>query len=394
MAFAATLHANILFVNMAPALAAHYLVTGRNVLSAGLRAILSAVGMTLAGFGALTLTLCLVNWSVGRDFLFFQPILDIVFNYVTDTDHMKAWWTAWSSGWLFRQVGYWPAGAYYLAIPAATMVVGAWVLLRQPSSAWRDSASQPGLFLIAQFILLAVVWIVWQSLGSVALEPDYFAYPLIIPCILALAGIMAVGGSVPDEAVMKRRTKCLALAALLLAAVPGADILGHLLDASLLAQMSQLRWVILFFAISLLLIGTMTQAWRQPFLVVAMMALFQLYFPPFMEAALAYTGAGPFGSIRARYSAIDHCSLNRTAFDGVLALDRLASEVGRLDHFWLWLGPQEIADDGHGCVFSLSSFRGSASSLSTNGIGSPADMAARQIPENQISGLALATGWR
>jgi hypothetical protein len=392
MAFAATFHANIVFINMAPVLVGQYLVAGRDV-QRPLARLFHAIGPVVAGFVVLTLALCVLNWSVGRYFLFFQPILDIVFNYVSDPNHMKAWWSAWSTGWILWQVGYWPAGAYYLAVPLATMLVGGWVLLRHRHGEWRDSAYRLPTFLIGQFIFLALLWIVWQSLGSVALEPDYFAYPLIIPCILGLAGIMASGEAPTSSAV----NSWLLPATLVLALVPGADLLGHLFSSAQLLLLNRLPWVILFFVVAFLLVAAMTRGRTRPLLAVAMIALFQIYYPPFLEAALAYAGTGPFSAIRQRYSLTDRCALNRTAFEALITIDRLASEYSRPDRVWLWMGPPETASNTKGCGFNLASFRASANSLGLNALGSvtdksPDDMIDAQIPTvGPRDWVALAT---
>jgi hypothetical protein len=384
VAYAATFHASILFINMVPVLAGHFLVARRSAqLPMDLSLVLRAMGLTLAGFLAMTLVLCVINWSVGRHFLFFQPILDIVFRYVQDTDNVKAWWSPWSSWWVVRQVGHWPAGAYYLAVPLATMLVSLLFLGQTPIRAWRDSGNLPGLFLIGQYVLLGAIWTLWQCVGQTALEPDYFAYPLIIPCVVGLTGLMATG----KASVHPAATRWLLPAALLLALVPGMDVFGHLLGTATLMDMSRICWVGVFFIIALLLVVAMTRAGRQPLLAVAVMAIFQVYFPPFMEAAYAYAGTGPFSTIRARYAVVDGCAVNRTAFAALIALDRFASVGGRPDHTWLWLGPQETASTPEGCAFDLGHFRFSAVSLAFNPLGSRTDTSVDQIVEQQIGGF-------
>src|SRR5581483_8978097 len=114
-AFAATFHADIIFINLVPVLIAHYFVVGpahrswRDAITAGL--------FTLSGFVGLTSILCVVAWSTGRSFLFFWPIVEIVFRYVGDPSNMSAWWQPWSSLWFLS-----PGALGFLAIPTATLL--------------------------------------------------------------------------------------------------------------------------------------------------------------------------------------------------------------------------------------------------------------------------------
>jgi hypothetical protein len=55
---------------------------------------------------------------------------------------------------------------------------------------WRFNAI--AVSLQTQYIFIALLWVIWQSLGQTALEPEYFAYPIYPVLFFGLAGIAAV----------------------------------------------------------------------------------------------------------------------------------------------------------------------------------------------------------
>jgi hypothetical protein len=366
--FAATVHANILFINMSPVLACHYAVVFSARRRLALRPMLQAAGWTCAGFVALTLVLCIINWSVGREFLFFQPLLAMVYGFLEDPGLQDSWWAPWSTGWIF-----WPTpsvgsiGASYRAVPMATMLVGSWLLLRTPFSAWRASAEAIPLFLIVQFMLLSILWIIWQSLGQTALEPDYLAYPLIIPCVLGLAGIMSIsqrtGHASPGT--------WLLFACLLLAFIPAAGVLEHLAPQALPTR-ERIGSVQLFLLLALLLVIALTQVRRRPLLPLTMIAIFQIYYPPFASIDEIYQAGVP-------------CEFNVDTFRTLIALDRFVGERARLERTWLWLGPQEMSPSPLGCSFNLLHLRNSAKALSLNTLGRGTDTSVSQITDEEIA---------
>ena len=50
----------------------------------------------------LTILLGLINASVGRDFVFFKPLLELVLSFVRDNQHQQQWWWPWSSNWFLE----------------------------------------------------------------------------------------------------------------------------------------------------------------------------------------------------------------------------------------------------------------------------------------------------
>jgi hypothetical protein len=361
-AIAAALHANVLFINMIPVLAGQYLVVRAASLHRPTRNdALRAALWILSGAVVLTLILCLVNCSVGRQFPFFRPIVDIVFRYVKDPDHQKAWWLPWDKGWMFSYAG------YYLGLLFATLIVGAWVLSKTAlRGAYKDAQIQ--CFLIGQYVFLAALWIVWQSLGQTALQPDYFAYPLIIPCIMALGGLMSLSGS--GLSVSFKRW--IVPGCLLFAFIPGLDMLGRLVPGSALASIGDPRWVIPFYFLSLVLVLATTRTAKWPILPFLMIAVLQIYYPLFT---------------RAGYVAGDKCSLSSTGYEAFMKLDRLATSVGGQDKSWMWLGPPETAKDAVGCVVPVAFLRTSAQSVAFNRLGTMEDKSASDIPAQEIAAI-------
>ncbi len=187
-AFAATLHADILFINMAPALFLHFTILSKvnhdEQISLGR---LAKVAALLAfGFAALTLLLCLINYIVGRDFIFFRSMVNLVIAFITEPHkNQAAWALPWSSGWFLQ-----PSNMRYLAIPAAIFLMS-FVFLGAWACGWKRAQSRVSISLIVQYQFTALLWIVWQSLGHTALQPSYFLYPLLPVAFLALAGMAA-----------------------------------------------------------------------------------------------------------------------------------------------------------------------------------------------------------
>lgn len=94
----------------------------------------------------------------------------------------------WDSLWFLQ-----PSGFRYMIIPAALCAAGLLFLahrllqLRQPRGKTRLAGQAVPIYLVAQFVFVFLLWLMWQTLGHVALQPDYFAHPLILPPFLAWA---------------------------------------------------------------------------------------------------------------------------------------------------------------------------------------------------------------
>lgn len=194
-AFGGAFHADILFVNTALGLAALYLAAAARKPS--VKELATVAGWGLLGFVMLTQVLSAVAISAGRSPMFYKPIIDIVFSYTADPHrHMGAWWLPTSSGWFLKR-----AGAAYL-LPLAGIALAGLAALTGYAFKWsrRDKVRAEGadvlvqMALIGQFVFLFGLWCLWQAIGHVALQPDYFAYPLIVPAFVALGAMIGPAG--------------------------------------------------------------------------------------------------------------------------------------------------------------------------------------------------------
>jgi hypothetical protein len=181
---ALAIHTNITLVNFVPALVLVYgwTVWLRTDRVPSLRSVIVRTGWCLLGAALVTIVLGFINWNVGRRFLFFGILLDIVIRFVGDSRNVAMFHQPWSSGFLWT--------ARYLSLPAAVFVAGIafLVTVRHVTS---DFSQRLASALVLQFLIMAVVWIAWQSAGQVALDIDYFAYVLTPSCFIALAGLLS-----------------------------------------------------------------------------------------------------------------------------------------------------------------------------------------------------------
>jgi hypothetical protein len=184
-AYAASVHATIGFINLVPILAGHFLVLHHDRFGRlpTRRSILETVLWFAAGAVALTAMLGLVNAAIGRDFLFYKPLLNLVISFLRDNQNQTPWWVPWSSGWMLSVYSLqWIAPNFAALLGCIACTVFA-ILRRQ--------TNRIAISLQIQYIFVGTLWIVWQSLGQTALQPEYFAYPLYPVMFFAVAGIAA-----------------------------------------------------------------------------------------------------------------------------------------------------------------------------------------------------------
>ena len=181
-----TVHTNIMLVNFVPALAfVHFWATSclteerLSVSSIARRVAWVGVGALLA-----SVLLGLVNWSIGREFLFFAPIVRTTIRYLADPPAQGDFHRPWSSGWLW--------GAWHLAFTAALFLAGVTSLAfgRRGSE---DSSRRLASGLVMQFLVMTLVWAGWQTAGQVALSMDFYSYALLPSGFIALGGILSQG---------------------------------------------------------------------------------------------------------------------------------------------------------------------------------------------------------
>ena len=183
-AAALAVHSNITYVNLLPALALVYAVTVRTRHPE--RSIARTLGRAgawgLLGAVLVTAVLGLINWMAGREFLFFSVLVNIAARYVADPSNQAAWYRGWSREWLLR--------SHHLVLPAAVLVAAiAGVILGGRSTS--QPADRLARALVLQFVIASAIWIGWQTEGQTALDWDYFAFPLIQSCFIALAALLS-----------------------------------------------------------------------------------------------------------------------------------------------------------------------------------------------------------
>jgi hypothetical protein len=191
--YAATVHASIVFINIFPILVLHSLIVYRCQFGVfpRLQQAVSAALWFILGAVALTLLLSLVNAGTGREFLFFQPLINLVTSFLSDNRNQTSWWLPWSSHW-FLQL----SELNYVRVLFAVLFV---CVVSVTFGLVRRNLRPVALSLQLQYIFVAVVWIVWQTAGQTALVPQYFAYPLYPAMFFALAGLAATWQSCADR---------------------------------------------------------------------------------------------------------------------------------------------------------------------------------------------------
>ena len=182
---ALAVHSNIMLVNFLPVLAFVHLTIVRSQVGEWprIRTLVARVGWTLVGAVLVTVILGLINWKAGREFVFFQSLVSMVMNMLSDPDRYQASNVKpWSSGWVWT--------ARYLSLPAAVWLasVGTLTLRR---SVLATPANRVARGLVLQFVLMAVVFVAWQAAGQTALDWDVTAYPLSLAALLALGALLA-----------------------------------------------------------------------------------------------------------------------------------------------------------------------------------------------------------
>ena len=216
--FALTVHTSVIFVNLLLVIVAHSVVTNR---LSGMSAIPIArtFVLMLAGGIVVTIMLGLINLAVGRRFLFFTLGFQLAKDFVVDTSHHAQWWKPWSTHWYLD--------ARYLGPLAAQIMVAAVTsLLAVARKNWAPQNVQAISFNV-QFILLVMLWIFWQAMGHTALDWWYFAYPLVIPFAMSVAGAFAW---LPGSEVLSRAWRPVVIVLVLSTVLPlvFADRLGAL----------------------------------------------------------------------------------------------------------------------------------------------------------------------
>ena len=179
------LHTNFLYINMLVCLSIHFLSLRRG--AAKLMRPQSAIAFgafSALGVVAVTAALCLVNWSYGRQWLFFLDLAKMATKYGLDSSQQAPWWQPWQSAWYSHEA--------YVGVLAAGLI-GAAVVMLLAYLQRGDPAVRPMVIsLTSQYLIACAIWIFWQTAGQTALQPVYFAYPLWIPLAGVVSSIAAI----------------------------------------------------------------------------------------------------------------------------------------------------------------------------------------------------------
>ncbi len=183
--YALTVHSSILFVNLSPVLAAHYLIT-RKVATGSVGPVFKPAVLAAGTALLTTLVLCLINAAVGRKPLFFRLGFDLARSFVRDPSKQLAWWSPLDYSWIMHRVDL----GVLAGVAIAAVACCGWCLLRRD----RVAANVHAISLCCQFVFLILLWTMWQMIGQTALQPIYFSYPLLVPMAMALASVFAIFG--------------------------------------------------------------------------------------------------------------------------------------------------------------------------------------------------------
>jgi hypothetical protein len=340
-AYVAAVHAVIGFVNLAPILVFHCFALYRHQFGQfpSWRYVLWIGVWVLFGALVLTILLGLANLAVGREFIFFKPLLDLVMYFLQDSKKQASWWLAWSTGWFLD--------AYYLGylVLSFATLVGCVVCMILAMFRWRfDSIA---LSLQVQYIFVALLWLAWQSLGQTALQPDYFAYPIYPVMFFGLAGIAAAW---PRSAGPSRATIGFYLFIALIVAIPPCVPFM----SSTLPHLTELHVQMILVASALVVVGLFAISKGRPIL----MATAVLAFAAMNGFDTAATGREDL------YAFAPACADRSGEYTALLDSDSFLNRfVSRSNNMYVWWNKDEVLKGEQQCGMRASYFAPSLAAL-------------------------------
>jgi hypothetical protein len=356
-AFAMAVHSSILFVNLAPLLVAHLIVTA--CLNGQLRSVLPAILLGFGGGILATAFLGLINVAVGREFLFFEGQLRFASSFVMDNSLQKPWWQPWSTGWYWNA---WHLGPIVGAVLIAAVIDFVAIRRRQQLTDAEIQAAS----ICAQFIFLATLWLCWQLAGQTALDWSIFAYPLLVPLSLAIAAAFSFFG---------KYTSSLAGVLTAVMLVPTAMILP-LVTSEMFSRPT---------AVSPLIMGILAfSAVGAALVAFGKRGVGVLFACGLLGIANSFTSSNPFA-----YTPNPCVSYARDAYLAVLDAHRFIIELSRsAQQAFVWFDDQEKAP-AEGCAFdfSVARFGYSITATGFQYIQTPWPMPA--IPELDVKALKM-----
>lgn len=374
VAIAAAVFATIQVVNLLPVLAALYFASGVRRFSWKDARIALAFGAF--GFLGLTLALCMVNFAVGRDFVFFWPLLQIVLERVGDPSGQAAWHVPLSRIFV-------PSAAFFhLILPGVVLIATVLRLFGTIGGIWPLSRSRT--WLLGQYLFAALLWIAWQELGHTALHPSYFAHPLIVPAFLALAGLLSDASS-EDTGVPLQ----MLVGGLILACIPlvQSELGPYLVPTSIRVPGEVLVASIALAVVTLSLSRVLLR--RPKAAGLALLAPMFLVFTYLEAEAVSFHPQSVPESVTGRYRNRNQCVSNARAYREIIRIfDMLQAERAGPGRALIWRGPAGARTFPSGCIFDLNSLRGSVHSAGVNNLGFETDTHPSQIPDDYVASVA------
>jgi hypothetical protein len=309
-----------------------------------------------------TLVLGVINWMVGREFLFFRVLVNMAATYLTKADEYQApYWRPWSSGWVFT--------ARYLSLPAAVAMVGAVTLIWRRAAT--SAAEQIGRALVLQYVFIAVVFIAWQTAGQTALDWNAEAYPVTPASFVGMAGLLVAGWPEACE----RRWLAATIGTIVLSVIYLSGVLGFVVDA-IRTPAIPFIWIagLIAFAAALLVYLSRPRLATT----IAFVALFGLG-----NSVLA---RGPD-----RYYASDPCKIQPAVYTAIVDA---ALWLGALDptftHVRTWYDEHEEIEPRTGCTVGMARVAGSVTQMAfVPYVTTPFPMPGiDQVPDNAVRQLA------
>ncbi len=341
VAFGCAIYAVLLLVNMIPVLAAHYLVINQRRRIG--REALRALGWGSIGFVGISLVFSMAAKAAGRNPVFFQEVVGIAFRFTSNPDNQAQWWLPWSSLWFLDSVhAAYFVGITAIAIGSSIWLVGTLLKLRRHQNDVNAREGAIPIMLVGQYVFLFLVWVLWQTQGQTALQPDYFAHPLIVPAFLALGVLLGKVG----------RREAVVLAAGLVVVVLYGTLVTPIWLSPLLARILTITGVLLATAAAALFPKF------RGFLIIAAFAIFLLGAPRIDPKAVD----NKWHQLRPSPTL---CTQPRNFFTGLMQLNhKLAVEPLTGAKSYVWWGPPPV--QATGCDVHIRYFV-----ISLSGVGVP-----------------------
>lgn len=372
LAFGATIHANVVLINLAPLIAFQFVAAlhVRGVRAFQIKKIVLDCVLIAVGGLAITILLGVMNAIAGRDFFFFKKLLSLVFTFVSDpVEHQTQWWLPWSDLWFLK---HWAVN--YLMVPFGVFVVssvslvrGLILLRRSPAICSEELQS---LVLITQYLFVVLLWILWQSNGQTALQPSYYTHPMIVPMVLALAGSIRLWSG--EGGLGNRYTPRTVTVMSVIAIAPLSLGVLRLVEPIVLSPGFWLALFVVVVAVFVVVAGREKSA-------VGAALVFGL-----LNATVASHSRGT-----PNYAVFGECPSHKSSFLGLVEGNRLmAKHNPDMREMYVWWDDDEVLKSG-GCELSISKFSHSLRALGSRYLTPPWDgmPSAENIPAESFSNL-------